>query len=338
MIGRDRPRPLPFRFPAIFVALCLAVQPLRPGIAMTDGPTRPPDDRSNAPPVEWRDADLSFRGTAQVAATLPGGTLVLADGRQIRLAGIALPRRPLSLAADQAWPIEAEAEAALAGLCLGQSVRLYQAGRVRDRYGRLLVQAVREDGRWLQGGLLARGLARVETTPDSQEPLQAMLAAESFARRAELGLWVMDAYRVRRPAEAEAWIDSVQLVEGRVTAVRRGKDGLFVAFGGKGRHAFSVLLPFAVWTEWAGMPTLREETERVASSSFRPSNPSDLIGQRLRVRGWIGKGRSAEIRISHAGQVEWIAPSQKWRVPPFKRTGREDAGRQSRENRDGTRP
>ncbi len=317
MSGRDRLRP--FRLAAVtvrlvpFLAALLALPAAAPAAASD---ADPPDEPAGVP-AAWADAGLSFRGTAVVSGIEPGGsgTLALADGRRLRLAGITLPRRPLPVPADQAWPIEAAADAALAALTSGRELRLYQAGRSQDRYGRLPIQAVLEDGRWLQAVLLRQGLARVEVTPGVRIPVAALLDAESEARRAGIGLWALPAYRVRRPGEAGAWIDSVQLVEGRVTGVYRGKDGLTLAFGGRRRNAFSVHLPFAVWTEWAGMPTLRRERERErerATSSSRPwaADPAALVGRRLRVRGWIGRGRNAEIEVGDAGQIEWIGPTR----------------------------
>ncbi len=317
-----------------FLPLLFAAPLLLPGPALAAASSVEEEDAPPAPPPpgEWNGVDLRFRGTGRVAALDADGSLRLSDGRRLRLAGIALPRRPLPVPATEPWPIETEAETALAQLTNGQLLGLYQAGRSLDRYGRLPVQAVLEDGRWLQGVLLRQGLARVETTAAGEAPLQALRDAEGEARNSGLGLWRLAAYRIRAPAEAGDWVDSVQLVEGRVSAVRRGKDGLVLSFAGDRRHAFSVRLPFAVWTEWAGMPTLRQGMEPAAVlSRSGPDDPAALVGQRLRVRGWIGKERQAQIVVSQAAQLEWIAPARPWR--------RQRAGGDRMRNRDrGTRP
>ncbi|MDR3436327.1 thermonuclease family protein [Telmatospirillum sp.] len=322
MSARDRF--LSFRIPPLpcCLSLFLAILPALPRPALAADPAVGPIETAVPPPAEWGKTDLRFRGVAHVLAIEPGGSLALADGRRLRLAGIVLPSRPLRVPPDQPWPIEAEAEAALTALTAGKDLQLYQSGQPQDRYGRLLVQALREDGLWLQTALLRQGLARVETAPGGRLPIPALLGAEALARRAGIGLWALPAYRVKRPAEADAWIDSMQLVEGRITAVHRDKDGLRLAFGGNRRHAFSVHLPFAVWTDWAAMPTLSRDADGAPSPATPwTAAPSALVGQRLRVRGWIGSGSTAEIDVGDTGQIEWIAPRRdRWRKKAKRRS------------------
>src|SRR5262245_32336422 len=112
--------------------------------------------------------DLEHGGRAVVAAVVDGDTLQLADGRIVRLAGIAAPKP--ATGADAA-DTEA-ATTALAALVQRRQVELFYGGRHTDRHGRLLahVRVIASDGvagAWLQGELLQRGLVRVNTTPDS---------------------------------------------------------------------------------------------------------------------------------------------------------------------------
>ena len=67
----------------------------------------------------------------------------------------------------------------------------------RDRYGRLRGHLVRrDDGTWIQGALLAAGLARVHSLVDDRAAVTAMLAIEHRARSARLGIWSRPHYRV----------------------------------------------------------------------------------------------------------------------------------------------
>ena len=86
-------------------------------------------------------------GTAQVAAVRDGRTLLLADGRELRLAAIEAPDA---------------SRAGLQSLVSGQTLRLEALGADHDRYGRLVALAFAgEDTQSVQQAMLTAGLARV---------------------------------------------------------------------------------------------------------------------------------------------------------------------------------
>jgi endonuclease YncB( thermonuclease family) len=90
---------------------------------------------------------LTALGTATVAAVLDGGTLMLDDGRELRLAGV---------------EIAAGSRDALQALVAGRPLRLERLGPEQDRYGRLVAFAFAGDsGQSLQSALLEQGRARV---------------------------------------------------------------------------------------------------------------------------------------------------------------------------------
>lgn len=114
-------------------------------------------------------------GTAQVAAVRDGRTLMLADGRELRLAAIEAG--------------EASA-AALKALTDGQALRLEQHGSGTDRYGRLVAFAYAgEATQSLQIALLEQGAARVSARVGDKACADLLLAAETKARAAGRGLW-----------------------------------------------------------------------------------------------------------------------------------------------------
>ena len=90
---------------------------------------------------------LTAIGTATAAAVRDGRTLLLADGRELRLAGI---------------EITDDSRAALQALAAGQPLRLEKLGPDHDRYGRLVTFAFVGDSRQsVQQILLEQGRARV---------------------------------------------------------------------------------------------------------------------------------------------------------------------------------
>lgn len=241
-------------------------------------------------------AGLEWEGPVEVTEVVDGDTVVLADGRQVRLVGIQAPKLPLGRDGFQAWPLAEEAKAALAGLALGRTVRLGYGGRRVDRHGRALAHlAVAEGadaGLWLQGEMLARGLARVYSFPDNRALVAAMLAAERAARAAGEGIWADPWYRILTPAdltrELFPRLDSFQIVEGRVIAAERvGKRG-YLNFGDDWKSDFTVSIDPAALRlfDEAGLPV----------ASYQ--------GRRVRVRGWVKSFNGPMIDATHPEQIE----------------------------------
>ena len=81
---------------------------------------------------------LSTPEHVTIATVEDGDTLVLTDGRTVRLIGALAPAPPLGWQDHKPWPMVREAKAALAGLAEGRDVELKFGGRREDRHGHLL--------------------------------------------------------------------------------------------------------------------------------------------------------------------------------------------------------
>ena len=111
-------------------------------------------------------ADL---GTATVKAVRDVRTLLLADGRTLRLAALEIP---------------AEQEAALKDL-EGRSLTLTAAAGAPDRYGRLVAfAALAAGGRSVQESLISEGAARVSARIGPKPCAAALLTIERLDRAA----------------------------------------------------------------------------------------------------------------------------------------------------------
>jgi hypothetical protein len=162
-----------------------------------------------------------------------------------------------------------------------------------DRHGRLVAQLWRAaaDGSkdlWLQGELLADGLARVATTPDNVLLAPEMLRVEDEARSARRGLWGDPRYRVRTPEDAGAVLDGFQIVEGRVVAVAVRRGIGYVNFGADYRTDLTLSLS-------------REALRLMRAANF---DPASLQGSRVRARGWLRSFNGPLIEITHPEQIE----------------------------------
>jgi endonuclease YncB( thermonuclease family) len=243
---------------------------------------------------------LAAAGRARVAAVVDGDTLDLDDGRRVRLAGIEAAKPPPGRADERRWPLAEAATAALKELTLGRTVEL-RGTAVEDRYGRRLAQAVREDGLWLQGELLRRGHARVQTRPDARDLTPEMLAAEAEARAARRGVWRTRVYAVRAADDLDRLKrdrDSVQVVEGRVLKASKVKGQMFLNFGEDWRTDFSVHIG-------------RDAQKLFARAGV---NPLALEGAVVRVRGWVAERNGPVIEATHPEQIEVVGDAGP--VPP----------------------
>ncbi|HLJ19271.1 MAG TPA: thermonuclease family protein, partial [Stellaceae bacterium] len=161
-------------------------------------------------------AGLEPGGSAVVQAVIDGDSLTLADGRTVRMVGIQAPKLPKGRPNFVEWPFAREAQAALSELVEGRTVTLSFGGTRQDRYGRVLAQLTRDDGLWVEGELIRRGLARVYTFPDNRAAAPEMLALEREARAEKRGLWADPFFAIRGPEEASRFTGELTLVEGRI--------------------------------------------------------------------------------------------------------------------------
>ena len=225
-------------------------------------------------------------GTGRVHSVLDGRTLLLTDGREVRLAGIEAPE---------------STKAALEGLVAGRDIALQRLGADSDRYGRVVAlvavaPATPEPERSVQQALLAKGQARVAASIGDSACATKLLQAEQTARTAGLGLWA-DPYYVIRRAEDPAGILGVRgrfaVVEGKILSVRESGATIYVNFGRRWSDDFTV--------------TVQKRNER----SFMAAGLElkKLAGQHVRVRGtieerggpWIEAARPEQIEIAERG-------------------------------------
>ena len=222
---------------------------------------------------------LTATGTAQVAGVRDGRTLLLADGRTLRLAAIE--------ASDAARGL-------LQALAGGKTLRLERLGADRDRYGRLVAFAFAGNAlQSLQQELLQAGAARVSAQVGDPACAAALLAAERAARQAHRGLWtdpnfaLLAADNLARLASEKGHF---ALVEGKILSVHASGATIYLNFGPRWTRDFSVII-------------LRRNQRRFAAAGIEPRR---LQGRRIRVRGWIEQRRGPIIQADTPEQIELL--------------------------------
>ncbi len=206
-----------------------------------------------------------------------GRTLLLADGREMRLAAI---------------EVTEATRAALAAQAEGRALTLRPAAGGTDRYGRLVAFAYPPGApQSLQQTLLDQGLARVSARVDDKNCALALLAAERRARAAGRGLWADPNFaplKAENPTGIGAKQGDFALVEGKVLSVRESGATIYVNFGRRWTRDFTVTI-------------LKRPQRTFAGAGL---DPKRLEGRRIRVRGWIEQRAGPVIAATAPEQIE----------------------------------
>jgi endonuclease YncB( thermonuclease family) len=164
------------------------------------------------------------------------------DGRIVQLAGIDVPGLDPYEPDDNA----VAARDLLEGLLKGTQVRLYQtknanSGRMnRMGYPLVHIGIATENGAWVQGTLLAAGLARVRPSQRNPEMAAQMIALEDKARLDKKAMWADPRHAVLTPETAAAGQDGLALVEGRVMSAAMVGNIMYVNFGPDWKIDFTI--------------------------------------------------------------------------------------------------
>ena len=224
---------------------------------------------------------LAPQGSAHVDAVLDGRTVRLADGREVRLAGLAQPAAK-------------DATAALAALVGDRDVTLRGEDDGPDRYGRQTLFIFTDDAApSVQEALLARGAAVYTGMLADAACAADLAAAEALARSARRGIWAApDAIKnAERAGDILAVSGQFAVVEGKVVSVRQAGATFYVNFGRRWTEGFAVTI----------------SGRMIASLEAAGIAPKSLENRRIRVRGWVEQRGGPRLELLRAGQLEVIA-------------------------------
>lgn len=221
-----------------------------------------------------------------VEAVLDGATLRLAGGTEVRLSSLDMP----------GGFDDPAAAALLTTLALGREVVLRYGDLRSDRYGRALAQVyvLGESEIWLQAALLAGGLGRVMGSRNDRNCIAALLEHERAGRAAGLGVWAL-APPIDADAPALRAIDGAfTLVEGTVVSIGRRERTVYLNFGNDWSADFTVSFSAA-------------DADRFEEAG---GSLDALVGQRVRIRGWLIQRDGPWISLDHPEQIEVLNESR----------------------------
>ena len=226
-------------------------------------------------------------GTGKVLQVVDGRSIILDDGREVRISGIEIPPTP-----GAGTLPAASAKAALEAILRDQLVELRGPQAVTDRYGRTVAFVVRQDGPIdVAGELLARGHARVAAHIGDPACAAELLSRERVARTSKLGLWSEPYYDVIEARNAPLLLAArgrFSLVQGKVLSVRESGGTIYLNFGRRWSEALTV--------------TISKRHERIFSGAGL--SPKGLESQTVRIRGWIEERNGPRIEASRPEQIE----------------------------------
>ena len=229
---------------------------------------------------------LTATGTAaqpaEIRHVIDGDTVVLANGRHLRLIGINAPELGKDGAPDQ--PLARDARARLASLVEKRRVTLGFEREREDHYGRLLAHVVLPDGRDVEEILLREGLAWAVAVTPNVSKLPALITAENDARGSRRGVWAEPAYAPVPVERLTPQDTGFRFIEGTVRRRAQRHNVIYLDF----TPSAALLIPGKDWEKY-----------------FK-GNPSKLVGHRVVARGWLteSKGR-LHLRVSHPAMLTW---------------------------------
>lgn len=219
-------------------------------------------------------------GFYRVKTVYDGDTVVLEDGRKIRLLGINTPEvQHRDKMADAGGE---DARRWLINKLQNSKIRLLTDAEKKDKYGRTLAHLFTEKKEHINLSLVAAGLAEVSIYPPNLFYADELVKAQSLAEKARLGIWRRPEYAVipvnRLNAEDHAgWTR----LAGKVVNIRSSRKFVYLEFSRQ----------------------FEARIERKWLSLFPDIN--GYLGKYIEVRGWLNRNRGRySMLIRHPSAIK----------------------------------
>ncbi len=227
----------------------------------------------------------------QVRHAIDGDSLMLLDGRQVRLIGVNTPEIHPSSDKRHAvtpQPLARAAQRFTAARVDGRAVTLRFEQEHTDRHKRLLAHVTLTDGSNLEEALLREGLGWMVAIPPNVGELARLQTAEDAARAAGRGVWGKPEYL---PAAAERLTTKdagFLLLTGTVSKLRQSSYAFYFDLAPR----VTLLIPRDHWNKYFAGPT------------GPYARPQALVGRRIVARGWASAhdGR-LRLRVAHPAML-----------------------------------
>ena len=192
-----------------------------------------------------------------------GDTLVLEDGRHVRLIGVNAPE--LARGGKPAQPLAEEAKLFVERFLAGGDLELVFDRERQDRYGRTLAHVYNSNGDNLESALLAAGLAFHVAIAPNLTLAECLSRQEQKARQRAAGVWAEGVWPVLQASDVRPGDGGFVILRGRVQSAERTKRNRFL------------------WLELNGPVALRLR----APGDYGQLTSRDWQGAKIEVKGWL---------------------------------------------------
>ena len=224
------------------------------------------------------------RVTEQVGVkrVIDGDTLILNDGRHLRLIGINTPELPHDHKPGEPGALAARQELTRLISQAGNKLAIRPGAETQDRYGRLLAHTFLPDGPSITASLLSQGLGFPVTIPPNTWQQGCYRRSAEQARTKRLGVWGMSYWQPLNAARLKRSTTGFRRVIGVVEHVGQSRQAIWLDFPGD----FAVRIP------------------RKDLAYFPDQNWNQWQGRRVEVSGWIylAQGKP-QMTIHHPGHL-----------------------------------
>ena len=218
-------------------------------------------------------------GFYRVKTVYDGDTVVLEDGRKIRLLGINTPEvQHKDKMADAGGE---DAKAWLINKLQNTKVRLEFDFEKTDKYGRTLAHLFSEKKEHINLSLVKAGLATISIYPPNLLYVNELLAAENKAEQDKLSIWQRPEYAAIPVGNlTEAGHPGWSRLVGKVVSIRNTHKSIYLVFSG--------LFEARIERKW----------------QYLFPDVNDYLGKTVEVRGWLNNSRKHfSLLIRHPGAI-----------------------------------
>ncbi|WP_120498531.1 thermonuclease family protein [Kiloniella sp. EL199] len=233
----------------------------------------------------------TFDKRVKVTAITSAHHLRLADDKIIKLAGLLLPTPQDCERLTAVCPVVEQLTRYLETTLGQQQVYIASNSLSLDRNDRLLTQVKNREGHWIQKEILEKGYGRVMTTTATSADLKEMLRIENQARQSQSGIWRLKAFQVLQTDNLNNKTDRFQIIEGTIQKTAEVRGTIYLNFGQDWRKDFTIKL---------------EKNQRLSFTN-KGKDLLDMIGKRVRIRGWLFWENGPMISLYRPEQLEFLS-------------------------------
>lgn len=163
--------------------------------------------------------------TTRVAYVHDGDTVVLADGRKLRIVGLNAPELGRDGSPPEEFALRAR-DTLRSLLASGHEIGLRLDQQRQDRYGRLLAHVFLDNNVNVAARLLAQGYGTTLVVPPNLWHETCYRAAEREARERARGIWMLPAYQHTDAAALDIDASGYKILRGRVSRLAVGGNSV----------------------------------------------------------------------------------------------------------------